>query len=282
VNLFLLTGCQQFKGDNASATNALPSITAQPTGEYHTGKVVWHDLLTPNPDAARKFYGQLFGWSFEPTASRYTEIKHNGKKIGGIIRIDSKKTRQAAAQWLISISVPDIKQAKKQVKAAGGMIVNGPNELGKRGQTILVGDAQNAQFLLLKSPSGDPTDQEPQIGEWLWNEVWTLDRKREQAFYKLLGQYNDLQQNQEYAILQNEGRWRIGIRQIKQKEFAGRWLPVVRVENPAALLDRVEKLGGRVWTRPNSSQQTALISDSDGAFLILQSWDFTDKKKEEL
>jgi predicted enzyme related to lactoylglutathione lyase len=72
----------------------------------------------------------------------------------------------------------------------------------------------------------------------------------------------------------------MGIRKIKQKEFAGRWMPVVRVEDPAALLGKVEALGGRVWTHPEPGQNTALVSDSAGAFLILQQWDFPESKTE--
>jgi hypothetical protein len=29
------------------------------------GKVIWHDLITEDVDAAREFYGGLFGWTFE-------------------------------------------------------------------------------------------------------------------------------------------------------------------------------------------------------------------------
>ena len=28
-----------------------------------TGKFVWHELATKDPDAALQFYGELFGWS---------------------------------------------------------------------------------------------------------------------------------------------------------------------------------------------------------------------------
>ena len=279
AGLAFMAGCARFGGAAEKGT-ALPPITAQPTGERHAGKIVWHDLLTPDPAAARGFYGKLFGWSFEQKDPRYTEILLGGKKIGGILRIGSGTDRQAAAQWLACMSVPNVAEAARQAESAGGTLINGPKGLGERGRGVLVADAQNAQFLLLEASGGDPADGEPRIGAWLWNEVWTLDLERELAFYKPLGSYGGAESNGEYAILLNEGRWRMGIRKIKQKEFAGRWMPVVRVEDPAALLGKVEALGGRVWTHPEPGQNTALVSDSAGAFLILQQWDFPESKTE--
>jgi len=274
-----LGGCARFGGAAEKGT-PLPPITAQPTGERHVGKMVWHDLLTPDPAAAQKFYGKLFGWSFEQKDPLYTEIHLGGKKIGGILQIDPGNGRKAAAQWLVCMSVPDVAAAARQVESEGGAVINGPKDFGARGRGVLAADAQNAQFLLLEASGGDPADVEPRIGTWLWNEVWTLDLDKELAFYKPLGKYEKADRNSEYAVLIGEGKWRMGIRKIKQKEFADRWLPVVRVKDPATLLGQVEALGGRVWTRPEPGKDTALVSDNAGAFLILQRWDFPGNETE--
>jgi predicted enzyme related to lactoylglutathione lyase len=277
--LAFVGGCARFGGATEKGEE-LPPISVQPTGERHEGKMVWHDLLTSDPATAKTFYGKLFGWSFVQREPRYTEILFDGKKIGGILRIDPDVDRQAAAQWLCFMSVPNVAQAAQKVEKSGGVVVNGPKGFGKRGRGVLVDDAQNAQLFLLDSASGDPIDEEPRVGTWLWNEVWTLDLERELNFYKPLGNYAKAESNGEYAVLLGEGQWRMGVRKIKQKEFAGRWLPVVRVEDPAALLGKVEALGGRVWTYPESGQNTALISDGDGAFLILQQWSFPEGEME--
>ena len=36
------------------------STETTPTGD---GRVVWHDLMTTDPDKARAFYSELFGWT---------------------------------------------------------------------------------------------------------------------------------------------------------------------------------------------------------------------------
>jgi len=37
----------------------IPAITDIPTENYHTGKFVWHDLITDQVPAVKEFYNQL-------------------------------------------------------------------------------------------------------------------------------------------------------------------------------------------------------------------------------
>ncbi len=43
----------------------LPALNSPPSDEHHPGKMVWADLVTPDLAAAEKFYGGLFGWTFQ-------------------------------------------------------------------------------------------------------------------------------------------------------------------------------------------------------------------------
>ena len=47
----------------------LPPIQSPPTKEHHPGKVIWVDLVTPDLDGAKRFYGGLFGWTFRDVAT---------------------------------------------------------------------------------------------------------------------------------------------------------------------------------------------------------------------
>jgi len=253
----------------------LPPVTQEPTGQRHPGKFIWHDLLTPDTLAARTFYGELFGWSFREE-SGYIQILNGSRPIGGMLRIRPQQREKVEAQWLASMSVPDLENAADQVESSGGRIINGPLDLGMRGTALLIADPDGAQLLLLDTRGGDPEDREPGLGDWLWNELWTLQPDRAAAFYRKLGKYEEVLKGEGYRVLLNEGHWRAGIRRIESPTYAGRWVPVVRVEDPASLLKKVESLGGTVWVRPEESRngQTALISDNTGALLILQHWEF--------
>lgn len=46
------------------AAMVVPTLTQPASGEHHVGKVIWADLMTPDLDSAKSFYGSLFGWTF--------------------------------------------------------------------------------------------------------------------------------------------------------------------------------------------------------------------------
>ncbi len=255
----------------------LTSIANPPTHRHHPGKIVWHDLLSPDPVASMRFYAGLFGWSFQ-SRGRYREIYHGGRRIGGIVAVETKRNQEMPATWMISLSVPDVEQAVVWVESQGGRVLRGPVDMPERGWGALIRDPWGADLVVLHARSGDPEDREPDIGDWLWNEVWTLEMASVTRFYERLGHYEGVLEGAGYAALINEGVWRAGVRQIGQKAFSGQWIPVVRVEDPASLLEKVESLGGLVWVRPGEKldqRDAVLISDNLGALLILQRWDFS-------
>jgi len=53
------------------------------------------------------------------------------------------------------------------------------------------------------------------------------------------------------------------------------WLPYIRVEDPAILVERVASLGGKVILAPSEdirNGSVALIADPSGAAVALQRW----------
>src|ERR1700680_1761713 len=67
----------------------LPPIQAPPTQEHHPGKVIWVDLVTPDLDGAKRFYGGLFGWTFRDVSigekdKAYALALLDGQPVGGL------------------------------------------------------------------------------------------------------------------------------------------------------------------------------------------------------
>jgi len=87
----------------------LPSVTDSPTGERLPGKIIWRDLLTNDPAASPRFYGDLFGWTFEnigtasnlKSDSAYALIRHNGELIGGMIDTIALNNQDDISQWVV-------------------------------------------------------------------------------------------------------------------------------------------------------------------------------------
>ena len=57
LSLAALHGC--------SRASSLPPLVDEPGASQIPGKFVWHNLITSDGEAARSFYGALFGWEFE-------------------------------------------------------------------------------------------------------------------------------------------------------------------------------------------------------------------------
>lgn len=264
IGFLLLTGCSKLY---------LTPVTSPPTGVYHQGKFVWYDLLTTDVATAKKFYGELFGWTFKDQG-RYTVVLNNGQAIGGMVEIIPKDNKKHAARWLASLSVPDVDQAVMFVKESGGIIHEGPVEMKNRGRGALVSDPQGAQVLLLHSSSGDPDDIKAPIGSWLWVELWSKDIDASVAFYEELGNYSTVADKEGYRFLWQE-RWRAGIRLIPDEKLGVRWIPTVRVADTVLISKQVEKSGGQVLVQPRDLSiggSAALIKDPAGGLLIVQRW----------
>jgi len=258
-----------------SEQRILPAITKQDTNKHYSGKFVWHDLITKDLRKSETFYAKLFGWDFEQ-GNNYTLILNEGKLIGGMMQVTSKDNSPTESVWLPSISVKNVDASVKYVQEHQGKVLKGPVSMPKRGRAALVSDPQGAHFVLLASKTGDPLDTTPHVGDWLWNELWTKDGTKSYNFYKNLAKYDRVEEKNNYRILTSNGKWRAGIRTVKDKELKTHWVAVVRVSDVQATSDKVAKLGGKVLMPANKdfmNGSVAVIADNTGAMLVIQRWE---------
>jgi predicted enzyme related to lactoylglutathione lyase len=249
-------------------------VTENPSGETFPGKFIWHDLVTPDAQLAGKFYEQLFGWQIE-YQEQYAVVRNGGKLIAGILQVEPADGQQREGVWIPSVSVDDVDAAAELVEANGGKILKGPVDMDQRGRAVLISDPQRADLVLLSAKGGDPADTEAALGDWLWNEIWTDDPENTEAFYATVLGYDGIASGDKYQVLMRKGKWRAGIRHVRDDIDYRLWVPVVRVADPGAIAQRVPELGGVVWVSPDDAPvkgNTALIGDTTGALLLIQRW----------
>ena len=249
-------------------------VTDTPSGKTYPGKFIWHDLLTPDPQLAGKFYEELFGWQIE-YRGQYAVVRNGNKLIAGILQANPPDGRTRDGVWIPSASVTDVDAAASLAKANGGKVLKGPVDMDKRGRAVLISDPQQADLVLLSAKGGDPTDAEAAIGEWLWDEIWTTDPDKIEKFYRSVLGYDEMALGDKYHVFMHKGKWRAGIRVVPNDKEHMLWVPVVRVADPEATTQRVSELGGVVWVAPDeapSRGNTALIGDTTGALLLIQRW----------
>ena len=266
----------------------LPAVTETATGQRTPGKVVWRDLLTDDPEASQRFYGALFGWTFESVGlvsglendSAYTLIRHNGKLIGGMIDTKELNGRDDISQWVVLMSVADIDAAVNEAKAKGGTVITPPTDLQQRGAVAVLRDPQGALIGLLQTRDGDPPDAEPALGGFLWDELWTTDVDEAALFYGALtglqsSVYTTEGAEAGYLLLKADETERAGVMRNPLEGLDPVWVSYIRVADPAAITARAGDFGGRILVeaQPRPLGGTvAFIAGPSGAGIALQTW----------
>ncbi len=291
IRLLVAMSCALLLAACATSNINLPSITESPTGERLPGKIVWHDLLTNDPAASKRFYGELFGWEFESVGSfvgmgsdtAYTLIRHNGRLIGGMIDTKVLNNRTDISQWVVVMSVDDVDAAAQSFTDNGGSVLTPPRDLQRRGRIAVVQDPAGALLALLEAKDGDPVDREPELGDFLWNELWTVDVDGATKFYSDAAGYeaadwdtdSDEESPANYRLLKQGDKPRAGILANPFDDLDPVWVSYLRVESPAAITARVEELGGKVIVeaRPRAlGGEVAFIAGPSEAGIALQTW----------
>ena len=271
LSLAALLGC--------SGGSTLPPLVEQEHPEQ-PGKFVWHNLITPDPEAARAFYSGLFGWELEVLEEgKYTELSYQGRPLGGIVDAGRAEGSPKSAVWLSGLSVPDVDEAMKRAVAAGAKQLAAATDLPDIGRAAVISDSEGAVVQLVRSKRGDPPSSLPAVHTWLWHELTANDPARAAAFYEnLVGYQIELREANEaagYRLLVRDGRPHGGILLNPFEGTRPAWVPFVRVADPAALLPRVVALGGQVVLAPRKDLRggtVALVLDPSGAPLALQKW----------
>jgi len=264
-----------------SQSVTLPPLVDEPDAQQIPGKFVWHNLVTGDGEAARQFYGALFGWEFDVLEDgRYSVITYQGRNLGGILDTSKKDgNTPKRGHWLSAMSVASLEASLAAVDKAGGKQLEAPIDVSGVGRVVTVEDSDGAVLHLLSSDRGDPPDTEPQVHTWLWHELLANHADRALEFYETAFGYSvkppKKDPSSEYRVLWSSGEPRAGILQNPFEKTRSAWIPYVRVDDPAALAERAAKLGGRVIIAPRPEVRDgtlALVLDPSGAPVALQKW----------
>jgi predicted enzyme related to lactoylglutathione lyase len=116
------------------------------------GTFCWADLSTPDPATARRFYHELFGWSFvedEKDTSGYLHIMNHEQFIGGVPAASQRDPR-LPPHWLIYFQVANCDTSTAKARDQGAQILFQPTDLEKVGRFAILTDPQGAAFALFQ------------------------------------------------------------------------------------------------------------------------------------
>ena len=70
---------------------------------------------------------------------------------------------------------------------------SGPRDIDDRGRLAVVGDPEGAIFGVVRTTGGDPPDRDPEVGDWLWNELWSDDEEAATRLEELEAELHELE-----------------------------------------------------------------------------------------
>jgi uncharacterized protein len=246
-----------------------------------TGKFVWRDLITEDVAASRRFYGGLFGWTFEDTKGSggrdYVLAKSGGIYVAGMVPVDKPADGTRLSRWLPYMSVADVDDAVAKTSASGGKVAIAARNVNI-GRVAAVVDREGAVLGLVRSKIGDPDDATtaPAPGRVVWTELLSNDPAAAAGFYQSIAGYETetiARRGGQYTMMSSGGVNRAGILRNPTEHWDPLWLSYFGVEDPAAAARRAESLGGSILL-PVSPQvrngSLAVVADPSGAVLVLQ------------
>jgi predicted enzyme related to lactoylglutathione lyase len=143
---------------------------------YMHGVPCWVDTTQPDPEAAKAFYGSLFGWEFERhEGSAYVMAKLRDGYAAAIT--------QGEATWNTYVWVDNADDVAERAAKAGGSVVASPHDVGEDGRTATIADREGAQLRLWQPAGHRGADRVNEPGSWNFNDLTTTDVESAKAFY---------------------------------------------------------------------------------------------------
>ncbi len=241
------------------------------------GIFCWHDLSTSDVEGAKAFYGELLGWTAEAMdmeGTMYTILRNAWEQVGGVMPLP--EGAPYPPHWMPYVTVEACDAALEQLKALGGSVYFGPEDIPNVGRFAMVADDQGVGFAVV-SLHDDPQARvgDYRHGEFCWYTLATRDVAKAQAFYGALVGWSAVETDMAgppQLIFTRGGAPTASLLPVVGDAMPPHWGVSVCVEGVEPLLETAVRLGGAVLMPPMSVGplgRVAVISDPAGAVISL-------------
>jgi predicted enzyme related to lactoylglutathione lyase len=213
------------------------------------GDFVWFDLVTPNADAAVRFYTALVDWTVEESPmgemGTYRMFQAGETGIGGIAPMPP--TEGAPSHWLGYIACEDVDATAEKAAEMGAQLLTEGMDIPEVGRFYVISAPAGGVFAAFQPTN---MDEMPEIdpatpGHFGWYELYTTDREVSVNFFTELfgwglGDAIEMADGEVYQLFNNGERDIGGIFDISSMNEGAPptgWNYYVRVDD----LDRTAK-----------------------------------------
>ncbi|MFG3498042.1 VOC family protein [Streptomyces sp. NPDC047928] len=249
------------------------------------GTPCWADVLLPDLEAGKRFYGELFGWTFTDEGGdaygHYTTALSDGQRVAGLA---PKRDGRMPTAWGVHFATSDAVAVSARIRDAGGQLITEPVRVGPFGIMALAVDPGGAVFGLWQGDQRPGFEKQGSPGSFCWTEVYTREKEAVDAFYEAVFgfQGKDLDDPSiDFRVWSPAGTTpgddtAIGGRSVITDAFPAEmpahFLVYFAVEDCDGTAATATRLGGRVTEPPFDTPygRIALLADNQGAvFAVL-------------
>ena len=220
------------------------------------GRFIWYDLITPDPDGAMKFYGEVVGWRTQEWngPQQYTMWENDGAPIGGIVKPGSGMGDTPL--WLPYVQVDDVDATVRLATEMGANVTSEPKDIPGSGRYAIMRDPQGASFGVFNATMPTTSEFKPKRGEFSWHELMTDDHRSAMDFYTrlfgwtMMGEF-DMGPAGRYTEYGNGTEMYGGMfTKSSDMQMPGGWCCYAMVDDANAAAEKVKELGGQIVNGP--------------------------------
>ncbi len=116
------------------------------------GAMCWNELTTRDVEAAKAFYSQVFGWTWEAMPMEgftYWMFQVGGRGVGGLMTMDDNWPAEVPAHWMLYFAVDDCDASAAKAGELGGNVSVPPTDIAV-GRFSVLNDPHGAVFSVIK------------------------------------------------------------------------------------------------------------------------------------
>jgi uncharacterized protein len=248
--------------------------------QHPAGTFSWVELVTGDAQAAKAFYGDLFGWEYDDQPipggdAVYTMVRKDGREVAGLFADDSQPPH-----WNNYVTVDSADDAAAKAQELGAKIVAPPFDVMESGRMAVMEDPTGA-FILVWQPNQHPGARLINTpGSFTWNDLTTPDVEKAAEFYRgLFGwRIDEMPGSGGYHVVFNGERSNGGMSSFGADQAPPSWTPYFGIESVDDAAGKVTELGGRILVPRREMPQGAFVvaADPQGAVFALWSGEYDD------
>jgi predicted enzyme related to lactoylglutathione lyase len=250
--------------------------------KHAPGSFCWIELGTTDQEAAKAFYGSLFGWKANDfpmgPSEVYSIFQLEGRDAAAGFTLNAEmKAQGVPPHWMLYISVASADAAAAQAAELGGTVTAGPFDVMEVGRMAVISDPTGAMFSVWQPKSNAGIGIAGVPGTLCWADLSTGDPARASEFYSgLFGWEISAAENDPsgYLHIKNGADFIGGIQPASHRNpnAPPHWLLYFLVEDVSASAVKAKELGANWYVPPMTMEHVgdmSVLADPQGAVLAL-------------